>query len=121
MPCAIPARVHVLVGEQRMEMQQAAQLLAVAVGIVSSGLVSSLWEIATEENLQLGNLLDPAPTFLTPLRVLAIVLSAPIIVLVDAFWWMLAKPVFGVPLVMAGLVWSFLQGVFILTKVFGFH
>ncbi len=103
-----------------MEMQHVAYLLAMAVGIVSSGLVASLWEIATEESLQLGDLLDPAPTILTPFRVLAIILSAPIIVLVDAFWWLLAKPLFGVPLVTAGLAWSFLQGVFILTKVFGF-
>jgi hypothetical protein len=103
-----------------MEMQHLACLLAVAVGIVSSGLVSSLWEIATEEDLHLGDILDPAPTLLTPLRVLAVVWSAPMIVLVDAFWWLIAKPLFGVPLVAAGLLWSFLQGVFILTKVFGF-
>ncbi len=103
-----------------MEMQHLAYLLAMAVGIVSSGLVSSLWEIATDENLQLGDILDPAPTLLTPLRVMVVIWSAPIIVLVDAFWWIIAKPLFGVPLVVVGLVWSFLQGVFILTKVFGF-
>ena len=103
-----------------MEMQHVAYLLAMAVGIVSSGLVSSLWEIVTEENLQLGDILDPAPSLLTPLRVMAVILSAPIIVLVDAFWWIIAKPIYGVPLVVAGLVWSFLQGAFILTKVFGF-
>lgn len=103
-----------------MEMQHLAYLLAMAVGIVSSGLVSSLWEIATDENLQLGDILDPTPTLLTPLRVMVVIWSAPIIVLVDAFWWIIAKPLFGVPLVVVGLVWSFLQGVFILTKVFGF-
>ena len=75
-----------------MEMQHLAYLLAMAVGIVSSGLASSLWEIATEENLQLGDLIDPAPTILTPLRVLAIVLSAPMIVLVDALSALNAGP-----------------------------
>lgn len=98
-----------------------AYLLAIAVGIVSSGLVSSLWEIATDEALELRDLMDPAPTLVTPFRVLAIVWSAPMIVLADAFWWIIARPFVGLPLLISGLVWSFLQGVFILTKVFGFH
>ncbi len=98
----------------------AAWLLAIAVGVVSSGLVASAWKLATDEELQLIGLLDPFPTLLTPLRVLAIILAAPVIVLMDAFWWLVDRPLAGVPILSAGLLWSFLQGVFILTQVFGF-
>lgn len=97
----------------------AAHLFAVLLGIVSSGLVGSLWELATGEELRLRDVLDADPTLLTPLRVLAIVFSAPTIVLMNAFAWMIRQPIIGVPLSLAGLVWSFLQGVFILTQVFG--
>ena len=103
-----------------MEELHAAWLLAVAVGIVSSGLVASAWKLATDEELHLIGLFDAYPTLLTPLRVLAIILAAPVIVLTDAFWWLVDRPLAGVPILSAGLLWSFLQGVFILTQVFGF-
>jgi hypothetical protein len=97
----------------------AAYLFAIAVGIVSSGLVSSVWRLATDEELALRDLLDPFPTFVTPFRALAIVFAAPMIVLLDAAWWIIEKPFVGVPILASGLTWSFLQGVFILNQVFG--
>jgi hypothetical protein len=103
-----------------MEQLHLAYMLALAVGIVSSGLVASAWELATDEKLRLGDVMDANPTIATPLRVLATLLSAPTIVLLDGFWWLIAQPVFGLLILAAGFVWSFLQGVFILTQVFGF-
>jgi hypothetical protein len=103
-----------------MDMQYLAYMMAVFVGVVSSGLIGSAWELATGEEARLGNLLDPNPGVLTPFRAMAAIFSAPTTVLSDGFWWLIAQPLFGVPILVAGLVWSFLQGVFILTQVFGF-
>jgi hypothetical protein len=100
--------------------QHLAYVLALAVGIVSSGLVGNAWAIFTGEAPRLGDVFDPYPTMMTPLRVLAAVFSAPTTILLDGFWWMIAQPLFGIPIIAAGLVWSFLQGVFILNQVFGF-
>ena len=98
----------------------AAWLLALAFGIVSSGLTNSVWKLATDEELQLLSLFDAYPSLLTPFRVAAVVIAAPTIILLDAFWWLIERPLAGVPILAAGLLWSFLQGVFILTQVFGF-
>ena len=100
--------------------QYFAYLLALAVGIVSSGLVGNAWAIFTGEAPRLGDVLDPHPTPLTPFRVMAAILSAPTTIMLDGFWWVIAQPLFGIPIIAAGLVWSFLQGVFILNQVFGF-
>ncbi len=101
-------------------MQHAAYLFALAVGIISSGIIGNAWAMATGEAPRLGDLFDRNPTFLTPFRVFAALCSAPTTILVDGFGWFIAQPIFGIPIIMAGLVWSFLQGVFILTTVFGF-
>jgi hypothetical protein len=103
-----------------MAYQHFVYLLALAVGIVSSGLVGNAWIIFTGETPRLGKVLDPHPTALTPFRVFAALLSAPTTILLDGFWWAIAQPVLGIPIIAAGLVWSFLQGVFILNQVFGF-
>jgi hypothetical protein len=102
-----------------MEQQHLAYVLAVSVGIVSSGLIGNAWAMATGVAPRLGDILDDDPDFLTPFRVFAALLSAPTTILLDGFGWLIAQPFFGVPIVVAGLVWSFLQGVFILTQVFG--
>lgn len=103
-----------------MDLQHLAYILAVLVGIVSSGLVGSAWELATGEDVRLRDILDENPTTLTPFRVLAAVFSAPAKILLDGFWWLIAQPLLGVPILAIGFGWSFLQGVFILTKIFGF-
>ncbi len=104
-----------------MELQQLAYLMAVLVGVVSSGLVGSAWELATGEEVRLRHLFDRDPNILTPLRAMAAVFSAPSTMLRDGFWWLIAQPMFGLPILAFALGWSFLQGVFILTQVFGFH
>jgi hypothetical protein len=102
-----------------MAAQHAAWLLAIAVGVVSSGLVGTLWTLATDEEPRLRALLDPNPGPLTPLRVLAIVFSAPTTIFMQGFADLIVRPVIGVPVLISAFVWSFLQGVFILTRVFG--
>jgi hypothetical protein len=103
-----------------MDMQHLAYFAAILVGIVSSGIIGSAWELATGEDVRLRDILDANPTALTPLRVLAAVFSAPAKILLDGCWWLIAQPLFGLPILAIGFGWSFLQGVFILTKVFGF-
>ena len=100
--------------------QHAAYLFALAVGIISSGLIGNAWGLVTGTNPRLGDIVDPNPTLMTPFRVFAALFSAPTSILLDGFWWLIAQPIFGVPIIIAGLVWSFLQGVFLLTTVFGF-
>ena len=68
---------------------------------------------------RLARLLDPNPTLMTPLRVMAIVFAAPTTILLDAFDDLIDRPLLGLPVLGAALVWSFFQGVFILTQVFG--
>jgi hypothetical protein len=98
----------------------AAYLLAIAVGIVSSGLIGSMWLLATDEEPRLGALFDPNPGLLTPFRVFAIIFAAPTTVLLTAFGDLIDQPIRGVPVLATAIVWSFFQGVFILTQVFGF-
>ena len=102
-----------------MDVQHAAYLFAIAVGFVSAGLIGSAWALATDEEPLLAGLFDPNPGLLTPLRVLAIVFAAPTTILLDAFDQLIDRPIIGVPVFLSALVWSFFQGVFILTQVFG--
>jgi hypothetical protein len=102
-----------------MAVEHLAYLFAAAVGFVSAGLVGSVWNMATDEEPVLSGLLDANPTFLTPFRVLAIVFSAPTTILLQALDDLIDRPLLGVPVLASALVWSFFQGVFILTQVFG--
>jgi hypothetical protein len=95
-------------------------LVAMIVGVVSAGIVGSAWELFTDEEARLAGIFNSDPGFLTPLRVFVSLASAPATILRDGMWWMIANPFAGVPLVLSGLVWSFMQGVFILTQVFGY-
>jgi hypothetical protein len=99
-----------------MEGFHAAVFFGVLTGLVSSGLIAALWEMAFDESPKFKLLLEP--DFLTPLKVIAVVLSAPMMVMSQACWWLIARPGFGAGLFALGLLWSFFQGVFILTQVF---
>jgi hypothetical protein len=78
-----------------MDMQHLAYFLAILVGIVSSGLIGSAWELATGEDARMRDLLDYDPTLLTPFRALVIMLSAPSKILADGVWWLIAQPFLG--------------------------
>lgn len=90
---------------------------AVAVGIVSAGLTGSAWALITGERPNLALMFQPG--LLVPIRTLAVVTSAPFLILYNALRNLLVKPVASIILVAAGIGWSFLQGVFILTQFFG--
>jgi hypothetical protein len=101
------------------EYQHLAYILALAVGIASAGVAGSFWELITGDHPRIAGLLDPAPGLSTPFRVAAIVAYAPLMLLWQAMFWLIAKPLAGVLMLLAGLGWSFLQGVFILSQLFG--
>ena len=94
-----------------------AYLFAIAVGLVSSGAIASLWAVATNDSPRLAMLTDGS--VYSPLRVPLVVLSAPVRLIGSACWWMFESPLIGFLLLLAGIAWSFFQGVFILTQIFG--
>ena len=94
-----------------------AYLFAIATGIVSSGAIASLWAIASGETPSFKLLGDG--DFLIPFKVPVVIFSAPTTLIMDALWWMFERPVLGFLMLLAGLGWSFVQGVFILTRIFG--
>ena len=102
-----------------MSYQDLAYLYALAVGLTAAGLVSSLWTIATDEEVELSLLLDPYPTLVTPLRVMAVLAAGPVTLVYNSVWHLIDRPPLGLVMLVAGLSWSFFQGVFILTQVFG--
>ena len=93
--------------------------LAAVTGLVSAGLAGSTWAIATGEAPRLGILYKF--DFLTPLKVIALCIYAPLGVVRTATWYAEYNPLFAVIMLAIGVGWSFLQGVFILTTFFGFH
>lgn len=100
-----------------LDYHQVAYLFAIAAGIVSSGAIGSLWATATDEAPHFG-MLEESDLW-TPIRVLVVVLSAPTTLIVNSFWWMIERPSVGLLMILAGLGWSFIQGVVILTQIFG--
>ena len=100
-----------------MDVHQVAYLFAIAIGIVSSGIIGSLWAALTDEAPHFGMLtFDDA---LSPVKVPILILSGPTTTIVSSFWWLIERPIAGIALLLGGIVWSFFQGVFILTQIFG--
>ncbi|HRA92721.1 MAG: hypothetical protein IT541_06730 [Hyphomicrobiales bacterium] len=99
-----------------MDMVYLAYLFAVAVGIVTAGIAASLWTWAAGEEPRFALLLEPSAV--APLRALVIVVSVPLLLLLAA-WRYVGSASVAMLLVAASLGWSFLQGVFILTRIFG--
>ena len=92
--------------------------LAVITGLVSAGLAGSGWAMAAGKGLRIGILhrLD----HLTPLKVLALCAYAPLGVVRTGIWYLDYNPFVALTILVLGLGWSFLQGVFILTAFFGY-
>lgn len=93
-------------------------LFAVAVGIVSAGLIGSLWLLLLGERLYFHDLFYRSG-WLSLLAALAVVYNAPLLLLETGLAWTTEGRISGGLLILLGSVWSFLQGVFILTQVFG--
>lgn len=92
--------------------------LAASAGLVSAGLTGSAWVLVTGKSPRAGMLFDF--DYLTPLKVLALCIYAPLGVLRLGLWYLEYNPFIGMVMLAAGLGWSFLQGVFILTTFFGY-
>jgi hypothetical protein len=95
----------------------AAIFFAVMTGITSSGFIGSLWAAFAGDSPRVRLLLADED-FYTPLRVVVVILSLPTILLSAACWWLIVRPPVGVVLMAIGFLWSFVQGVFIMTQLF---
>ena len=94
-------------------------LYTIIVGLVASGLAGSLWSVVTGSAPTVA--LFEQRDWRLPLNALAVTLYAPILALRWA--WVLAPQhiLFSLLLALVSCVWCFLQGVFILTRLFGTH
>jgi hypothetical protein len=101
----------------RILVHQIAYLFAIATGIVSSGMIASLWAVLTDELPDFKMLVDGDDLAFT--KVPLVVLSAPTTLITNSFWWLIERPMVGLAMLLGGLIWSFFQGVFILTQIFG--
>jgi hypothetical protein len=99
------------------DVQQVAYLFAIATGIVSSGMIGSLWAVLTDEAPHFEMLVEG--DYLTPIKAPVVLLSGPTTLIVNSFWWFIERPAIGLLMFIGGLAWSFVQGVFILTQLFG--
>lgn len=92
--------------------------LTALVGLVPGGILASGWEVATGERPGIALLyrLD----WLTPLKIFTLCVYAPLAVVRAGLGYSGVNPVLAVLILGFGLGWSFLQGVFIMTTVFGF-
>jgi len=91
---------------------------AVAVGIVSAGLVGSLWLLLFNERLYFHDLFYRQGWWAL-LAALAVVYNAPVLLFETGLARAAEGRMSGGLLIVVASGWSFLQGVFILTQVFG--
>ncbi len=92
-------------------------LYALGVGIAIAGFAGSVWGMVAGDRPELDDILEG--DYLTPIKLPLVVLHGPIITLTEGTRWLILNPPIGLLLLAAGLGWSFLQGVFVLTQVFG--
>ena len=97
--------------------QLVAYMFAVAAGVVSSGAIGTLWALATDEEPGL-NALERAD-LLTPFRAIAFVFCAPTTLIVTSTYEFFNRPLSALALLILGLALSFVQGVVLLTQLFG--
>ena len=97
--------------------QMIAYLFAMCVGLVSSGLIASIWELGVGDK---ASLVDNARLdFLLPLRGLVFIFTRPVVFLFAGLGLFLRRPLVALISIALGTGLSFLQGVVIMTQVFG--
>ena len=101
-----------------MELNDFAYLFAIAVGLVSAGIMGSLWALVAGKELRPA--LPRQVGVDTTLTTLAVAVNAPLAMVRTGLWYTAYNPVMALIIITLGLGWSFLQGVFILTQFFGF-
>jgi hypothetical protein len=94
-----------------------ATVLALATGAVSGGVTGSAYALATGQRPGLWLLFER--DLATPIRIAVLVLHAPLLIAARAYDELEERPVTGLVLLGLAALWLFLQGVFILTQVFG--
>ncbi|MFT3986507.1 DUF6949 family protein [Aestuariivirga sp.] len=101
-----------------MQLYVYAYILAGLTGLVSAGLVGSGWALVSGErpNFRMMARFD----VLTPLKTFALCAYAPLGVLRTGLWYFDFNPFVALLMLVLGLGWSFLQGVFILTTFLGY-
>jgi hypothetical protein len=92
-------------------------IYAALVGFVSAGFAGSLWGLVRGREPDAALLLDRS--LMMPAGVLALVFHAPILILKSGCFRFAQGRLFGLGLIAIALGWCFLQGVFVLTQVFG--
>ena len=96
-----------------------AYLFAICAGIVSSGLIASVWELMTREPLDRAALEEF--DLLSPFRGLAYVFSRPSKLIYSGVTTAVSKPGYSLFALALGGGLSFLQGVAIMTLIFGIN
>jgi hypothetical protein len=100
-----------------MEAQHFAYVFAIAAGLASAGITSTLWTLIAGEELRLALPRKAGVDGL--LRMLAIGIYAPLGIVQAGLAYLNRNPILALIILALGLGWSFLQGVFILTQFFG--
>jgi hypothetical protein len=113
--CAVPVR---LIAGNIVALQLLGLGLAVSFGFAAASLMRWLYVLLTGETLGLRHLREPG--IAQPLRAIAVVASGPDIMLGWGLRQWGRRPAAGSLAIAASLLWSFMMGVVILTKLFGF-
>jgi hypothetical protein len=101
-----------------MELWHFIWMLAALTGLTAAGLAGNGWAMVTGERPHLWMLAQYSAT--TPLRAMALMAYAPLGIIRSGLSDIGHNPVFALAVIAVGLLWSFVQGVFILTTFFGF-
>ncbi len=100
-----------------MNFQLTTYVFAVVAGVVFSGIIATLWALATDELPGLNAL--ERFDFLSPVRAVAFVFCTPTTLIVKSAYQFFNRPLFAVVLLLIGLALSFVQGVVVFTQIFG--
>ncbi|MCB1377111.1 MAG: hypothetical protein KDK89_01900 [Alphaproteobacteria bacterium] len=92
--------------------------LATCWGLVAAGLVGSGWAMITGNRPSLSMIVGFHAT--SPLRGLVLAVYAPLAICRAGLQTLHENPAFAILLLLLGTGWSFMQGVFIMTTLFGF-
>ena len=100
-----------------MGVQDIAYGFALCAGFVTSGLIASLWELFTGEPLDLTSL--SKLSLLSPMRGLVYGLSMPSRLFFEGLTTTISRPSYSAFALMLGGGLGFLQGVVVMTQIFG--
>jgi hypothetical protein len=102
----------------KMETWHFVWMLAALTGLTAAGLAGSGWAMVTGERPNIWILSEYSVA--TPLRVLALVVYAPMALVKTGLGYLAVNPILALMIFVAGMLWSFMQGVFIMVTFFGF-